>query len=413
MTASTVDIRWTRARRKYEVRQQPYYGAKGATRPLCRNALAPPFEPPTAGARNTHSYVVPGWGQVVVCRGCDGHKTVQCSGCRGSKRVSCGSCFGGRVQGKNGRINCPRCRGTNRMKCGRCEGRGKVDCRECAGHGKCEISHHFEDKYSSHAHTDALNQSGLSAAVLRRQNGTLYWQGRVVDVVSFSEPGGIDANGPPDRPRVGALVPLLPNIVKPGRNDFICQVDVHWVDFQYREVVYKAYGSERTCFIFRDGNVVGEFGWLGTSAGTRRLVAWVLKIFTGNDRIAEATITLCAAMAWADGELHENERTLIHELIVNAKLSKKRRATLLEYLKAAPPTELTISDRRDCGAALGLAARVAFADGRLDDSELSKFYRIGAQFGFAPEELSGILVQVEREMAVAPTQAAVERSPVA
>jgi hypothetical protein len=70
---------------------------------------------------------------VAECPTCDGRKYVSCADCNGLGTTACQACSStGRVPGRRGTKQCPRCQGRGERKCSACQ-RGRTKCGKCDG----------------------------------------------------------------------------------------------------------------------------------------------------------------------------------------------------------------------------------------------------------------------------------------
>lgn len=96
-------------------------------------------------------------------------------------------------------------------------------------------------------------------------------------------------------------------------------------------------------------------------------------MFENLDRTARLRLLrVVTAVAWLDGEVHDNERAFVERLIERLRLPAEERAIALGYLEKAPhpaeadPLKIPPDHRR---ALVELAREMAAADGHTHDEE--------------------------------------------
>ncbi|QDG54803.1 hypothetical protein FIV42_29870 [Persicimonas caeni] len=103
------------------------------------------------------------------------------------------------------------------------------------------------------------------------------------------------------------------------------------------------------------------------------------------------------AVAWADGELRDRERTFLMDLVQRSESAPEVTGWFSE-----PPPELNWEGYRDEETAIALvrqAAYMAAADETVQFEEVELLERLRAQLGLTEQQFHGVLQEVEEERA--------------
>jgi hypothetical protein len=389
------EVRVLTVKREAEDKVEPFSGnipSPNRPKSLGKFLFFPPSDYET---HEEDSFEIPDSSEKRKCRDCNGRGVLICGVCKGDQWVPCSICHGSgtverwerypvRKGGRMVRRPCELCGGKRVVPCSHCKGTGEVVCSRCKGHGTLRYFEIMRTEYMDKTNFELISHitDQPKAFVDSRGRGQVLWTGNLYDRMEKNNPSWRDAEE-----RLGRYKPALEYLAskQPGVQDdkklfrAWFRWDASFELFPYYRVDYSYDGRPFVVYLVgEDPHIHAEILPSVSGRILSSVFKTVRKVFLHNNAESGATALILSAlyMAWANGQIQEQEKERLRDWIANSDLSQSTKDSLVKYLRV-PLKKFKITkyvrQPEDAEKILQMAWQSAFTEKSMEDSKERAF----------------------------------------